>query len=75
MDIVMPKMDGYEAVSIIRMNPYFKTTPIVMMSSKGGVFDVAKAKLLGFTSSILKPLKSEILEAAIVEYVGESLSE
>lgn len=69
MDIVMPKIDGFEAVALIRMNDFFKQTPILMMSSKGGIFDVARGRLLGFTGSIIKPFQSNDLIAAIRQYV------
>lgn len=68
-DIVMPKLDGYETVALIRMNDAFRDVPILMMSSKGGVFDVAKGKLLGFDGAIVKPLKSEQLLAAVRDHV------
>lgn len=68
-DIVMPKLDGYETVALIRMNDAFRDVPILMMSSKGGVFDVAKGRLLGFNGSIVKPFKSEALLAAVAEHV------
>jgi twitching motility two-component system response regulator PilG len=69
-DIVMPKLDGYETVALIRMNEAFTDVPILMMSSKGGVFDVARGRLLGFSGSIVKPFRSEALLAAIAEHVG-----
>lgn len=69
-DIVMPKLDGYETVALIRMNEAFSEVPILMISSKGGVFDVARGRLLGFSGSIVKPFKSEILRGAIAEHLG-----
>jgi len=71
-DIVMPKIDGYETIALIRMNEYFKYTPIIMMSSKGGVFDVARGRLLGFNGSIIKPFKSEELIGAISKHLNIS---
>jgi len=61
LDIVMPKLNGYETLSIIRLNPAFKKTPIFMMSGKGGVFDIAQGRVLGFDGYITKPFKSEDL--------------
>lgn len=61
MDIVMPKLNGYETLSIIRLNPAFQKTPIYMMSGKGGVFDIAQGRVLGFNGYITKPFKSEDL--------------
>jgi twitching motility two-component system response regulator PilG len=71
-DIVMPKLDGYETVALIRMNEAFRDVPILMMSSKGGVFDIAKGRLLGFNGSIVKPFKSDALLAAVAEHVPAS---
>lgn len=68
-DIVMPKLDGYETVALIRMNEMFAKVPVLMMSSKGGVFDVARGRLLGFNGSIVKPFKSEALRAAIEQHL------
>lgn len=64
-DIVMPKLNGYEALSIIRLNPRFAKTPIFMMSGKGGIFDIAEGRVLGFTGHITKPFKSQELKALI----------
>lgn len=69
-DIVMPKLDGYETVALIRMNEAFATTPVYMMSSKGGAFDVARGRLLGFDGSIVKPFKSEALQAVIARHTS-----
>lgn len=71
-DIVMPKLDGYETVGLIRSNEAFNDVPILMMSSKGGVFDVARGRLLGFNGFIVKPFKSEELPAAIAQHLGET---
>lgn len=68
-DIVMPKLDGYETVALIRMNEWFAKTPILMMSSKGGAFDVARGRLLGFNGSIVKPFKSDVLTDAITKHM------
>lgn len=72
-DIVMPKLDGYETVALIRMNESFDSVPILMMSSKGGIFDVARGRLLGFNGSIVKPFKSEALRAAVASHLGLEL--
>lgn len=61
LDIVMPKINGYEALSIIRLNPVFAKTPIYMMSGKGGVFDIAQGRILGFNGHITKPFKPDSL--------------
>lgn len=73
-DIVMPRLDGYQTVALIRCNEAFDQVPILMMSSKGGVFDVAKGRLLGFNGSIVKPFKSEVLRAAIDEHLPQEMN-
>lgn len=68
-DITMPKLDGYETVALIRLNEAFAHVPVLMMSSKGGVFDLARGRLLGFNGSIVKPFKQEDLLAAVEEHL------
>jgi twitching motility two-component system response regulator PilG len=58
MDITMPRLDGYESVALMRMNDAFRDVPVIMMSSKGGAFDIAKGTLLGFNGHIIKPFQS-----------------
>lgn len=65
LDITMPKINGYETLSIIRLNPTFEKTPIIMMSSTTGVFDVAQGRVLGFSGYLFKPFKSEELHELI----------
>lgn len=68
-DIIMPRLDGYETVALMRQNDAFRETPILMMSSKGGVFDLARGRLLGFTGNITKPFKPGDLVAAVREHL------
>lgn len=68
-DIVMPRLDGYETVSLIRLNDAWRKVPIVMMSAKGGVFDVARARLLGFNGHVFKPFQMDSLRAIIKEHL------
>lgn len=65
LDIVMPGLDGYETVSILRMNPRFASIPILMMSSKGSILDVARARLVGFSGELLKPFEQEQLLSVV----------
>ena len=68
-DITMPKLDGYETVSLIRLNEAFANVPVLMMSSKGGVFDLARGRLLGFNGSIVKPFQAKDLRRAVAEHL------
>lgn len=68
-DIVMPKLDGYETVALVRSNASYAGVPIIMMSSKGGIFDVARGRMLGFSGHITKPFTS----ADLVECLQHNL--
>ncbi|MEJ6002640.1 response regulator [Paucibacter soli] len=69
-DITMPNLDGYETVALIRLNEAFKETPILMMSSKGGVFDLARGRLLGFNGAIVKPFQAPDMRKVVEEHLG-----
>lgn len=64
LDIMMPRLDGYQTCTIIKNNSIFKHTPVVMLSSKDGVFDKARGKLVGSELFVTKPfIKEDLLEA------------
>jgi len=46
-DVMMPKLDGYQVCAVVKQHPRFKATPVIMLTSKDNVFDRARAKLLG----------------------------
>ena len=61
-DIMMPRLDGYQTCALIKNNSEFKTTPVVMLSSKDGLFDKAKGRIVGSDQYITKPFsKDELL--------------
>jgi twitching motility two-component system response regulator PilG len=63
-DIMMPRLDGYQVCSLIKGNPKFSGTPVVMLSSKDGVFDRARGRIVGSDKYLTKPFtKDEILTA------------
>lgn len=63
-DIMMPRLDGYQTCSLIKNNSQFKSTPVVMLSSKDGLFDKAKGRIVGADGYVTKPFsKDELLEA------------
>ena len=63
-DIMMPRLDGYQMCSLIKNNSNLKDTPIIMLSSKDGLFDRAKGRIVGSEQYLTKPFtKSELLEA------------
>ena len=68
-DIMMPRLDGYQTCALIKNNKQFGSTPIVMLSSKDGLFDRARGKLAGSEQHIHKPFTQDDLVDAINKYV------
>src|SRR4030081_3470759 len=71
-DIMMPRLDGYQTCALIKQNPTLKSTPVIMLSSKDGVFDRARGRLAGSDRYLTKPFTKEGLVAAVEEYVKPS---
>jgi twitching motility two-component system response regulator PilG len=71
-DIMMPRLDGYQTCALIKQNPKLKSTPVIMLSSKDGVFDRARGRLAGSDRYLTKPFTKDGLIAAVNEYVGPS---
>ena len=72
LDIMMPRLDGYQTCTVIKNNRQFKTTPVVMLSSKDGVFDKARGRLVGSEQFLTKPFTREELLEAIHQHVQVS---
>lgn len=70
-DIMMPEMDGYSTISLLRSNPVTRHIPIIVLSSKSGVFDVARGLLIGCDDYIVKPTTKAALQKCISEYAGD----
>lgn len=68
-DIMMPRLDGYQTCALIKNNDKFKTTPVVMLSSKDGLFDKAKGRIVGSDQYLTKPFSREELLGTINELV------
>jgi twitching motility two-component system response regulator PilG len=64
-DIMMPRLDGYQTCALIKNNSEFKTTPVVMLSSKDGLFDKAKGRIVGSDQYITKPFSRDELLGTI----------
>jgi twitching motility two-component system response regulator PilG len=60
-DIMMPRLDGYQTCSLIKNNPKFSATPVIMLSSKDGLFDRARGRLAGSDEYLTKPFTKENL--------------
>ena len=68
-DIMMPRLDGYQTCALIKHNKSFNKTPIIMLSSKDGLFDRARGKIVGSEEYLTKPFTKEELLTAITSYV------
>ena len=68
-DIMMPKLDGYQTCTLIKRNPRFKATPVIMLSSKDGLFDKARGRMVGSDHYLTKPFTQETLIQAIKAFV------
>jgi twitching motility two-component system response regulator PilG len=70
-DIMMPRLDGYQTCSLIKHNKVFKDTPVIMLSSKDGLFDRARGRLVGSEQYLTKPFTKDELLGAIVSHVAK----
>jgi len=73
-DIMMPRLDGYQACALIKNNASFKDTPVIMLSSKDGLFDKAKGRIVGSDQYLTKPFSKDELLGAIREHVKKKAS-
>ena len=64
-DIMMPRLDGYQTCSLIKHNKVFKNTPVIMLSSKDGLFDRARGRIVGSEQYLTKPFTKDELLGAI----------
>ena len=69
-DIVMPRLNGYQACMFIKKNPVYQSIPVIMLSSKDGLFDKAKGRIAGSDDYLTKPFSSENLINIIQKYVA-----
>ncbi|MEW9899481.1 response regulator [Chitinivorax sp. PXF-14] len=60
-DVMMPRLDGYQTCSLIKKHPRFKTTPVIMLSSKDGLFDRARGRMVGSDEYLTKPFTKDSL--------------
>jgi len=68
-DIMMPRLDGYQTCALIKNNRVFKTTPVIMLSSKDGLFDKARGRIVGSEQYLTKPFTRDELLGAIRAHV------
>jgi twitching motility two-component system response regulator PilG len=67
-DILMPRLDGYQTCAIIKRNPRFAQVPVVMLSSKDGVFDKARGRMVGSDDYLTKPFTKEQLLRVVAQF-------
>ncbi len=69
-DIMMPRLDGYQTCALIKNNQLFKSVPVIMLSSKDGLFDKARGRVVGSEQYVTKPFTREDLLDAIRKHVN-----
>ncbi len=67
-DIMMPRLDGYQTCSLIKRNAKYRTTPVIMLSSKDGLFDRARGRMVGSDEYLTKPFTKDTLLTAVREH-------
>ncbi len=67
-DILMPRLDGYQTCAIIKRNAQFASVPVVMLSSKDGVFDKARGRMVGAQDYLTKPFTKDQLLKAVEQF-------
>ena len=73
-DILMPRLDGYQTCALIKKSAKFRHTPVIMLSSKDGLFDRARGTLVGSDEYLTKPFTKDSL-LKTVRYYTENNNE
>lgn len=68
-DITMPRLDGYQSCMLIKKNPLYQSIPVIMLSSKDGLFDKARGRMVGADDYLAKPFTAEGLLSIIRKLV------
>ena len=68
-DVLMPRLDGYQTCAVIKQNSAFKDTPVILLSSRDGLFDKARGRVVGSDQFLTKPFSKEELLDAIRAHV------
>ncbi|MBI5108039.1 MAG: response regulator [Rhodocyclales bacterium] len=71
-DILMPRLDGYQTCALIKKNPKFAATPVIMLSSKDGLFDRARGRMVGSDEYLTKPFTKDSLLKTVADHAGGS---
>lgn len=73
-DILMPRLDGYQTCALIKKSSKFHATPVIMLSSKDGLFDRARGAMVGSDEYLTKPFTKDSLLKTVREHTGQTLS-
>jgi len=69
-DIMMPRLDGYQTCALIKKNQHYKNTPVILLTSKDGLFDRARGRIVGSDRYLTKPFTKDELLDAIKEHLA-----
>ena len=69
-DIMMPRLDGYQTCALIKKNPRFGVTPVIMLSSKDGLFDRARGRMVGSDEYLTKPFTKDSLLKTVADHAS-----
>jgi twitching motility two-component system response regulator PilG len=73
-DILMPRLDGYQTCALIKKSAKFHSTPVIMLSSKDGLFDRARGAMVGSDAYLTKPFTKDSLLKTVREYTAQAVS-
>jgi twitching motility two-component system response regulator PilG len=73
-DIVMPRLDGYQTCALIKKNPRFSAIPVVMLSSKDGLFDRARGRMVGSEEYLTKPFTKDSLLRNVAQHARRAVA-
>jgi twitching motility two-component system response regulator PilG len=73
-DILMPRLDGYQTCALIKKSAKFRDTPVIMLSSKDGLFDRARGAMVGSEEYLTKPFTKDSLLKTVRKYTSEATS-
>jgi twitching motility two-component system response regulator PilG len=71
-DLMMPRLGGYETCQMIKQHPDFESIPVIVLSSRDGIFDKARGRMVGANDYLTKPFTKEILLATVDKFLFKS---
>jgi twitching motility two-component system response regulator PilG len=74
LDVMMPRLDGYQTCALIKNHPGFNATPVIMLTSKDSLFDRARGKLVGADEYLVKPFDKKNLVDAISKHMPSNIN-